>query len=76
VPNPSSITEIIFTGEITPGEVAVTIPLLLDAGRTVKANLTFDAGLLADIDRAASERGITRSAFMASAAREKISAGR
>jgi hypothetical protein len=28
------------------GESAVLIPLLLDAGRTVRANVTFDAGLL------------------------------
>jgi metal-responsive CopG/Arc/MetJ family transcriptional regulator len=48
------------------------IPLLLDAGRTVRANLTLDAGLLEAIDEAASQRGITRSAFLASAARDKI----
>ena len=34
------------------------------------ANLTFDAGLLQSIDQAADELGITRSAFLASAARE------
>ncbi len=50
------------------------IPLLLDAGRTVRANLTFDAGLLAAIDAEAARRGLTRSAFLASAAREKIGA--
>jgi metal-responsive CopG/Arc/MetJ family transcriptional regulator len=40
----------------------------------VKANLSLDAGLLAAIDDAAASRGLTRSAFLASAAREKISA--
>ena len=44
--------------------------VLIDEGRTVRANLTFDAGLLGAIDAAASERGLTRSAFLASAARE------
>ena len=58
------------------GEAAVLIPLLLDSGRTVRANLTLDAGLLAAIDEEASLRGLTRSAFMASAAREKIEARR
>ena len=58
------------------GSVLATVPLLLDASRSVRANLSLDAGLLAQIDEAARERGITRSAFMASAAREKISAQR
>jgi HicB_like antitoxin of bacterial toxin-antitoxin system len=48
------------------------VPLVLDAGRPAKANLSLDAGLLAAIDEAAAARGLTRSAFLASAAREKI----
>jgi predicted RNase H-like HicB family nuclease len=59
-----------------PGEAVVMLPLLLDQGRTVRANVTMDAGLLAAIDAAADQRGLTRSAFLASAAREKIVAGR
>ena len=71
-------SEILASGEIdvAAGEAAVLIPVLIDEGRTVRANLTFDAGLLGAIDAAASERGLTRSAFLASAAREKISARR
>jgi predicted RNase H-like HicB family nuclease len=57
---------------VEAGEVAVLIPLLLESGRTVRANLTLDAGLLAAIDEAAALRGQSRSAFMACAAREKI----
>ena len=53
-------------------EAAVIIPVVLDAGRTVRANLTFDAGLLAAIDAEARRRGLTRSAFLASAARERL----
>ena len=52
------------------------IPLLLDKGRTVRANLTLDAGLLEEIDAEAQLRGLTRSAFLASAARDKIKARR
>ncbi|HEX3936235.1 MAG TPA: type II toxin-antitoxin system HicB family antitoxin [Xanthobacteraceae bacterium] len=48
------------------------VPLVLDAGRPVKANLSLVAGLLNAIDEAAERRGLTRSAFLASAAREKI----
>src|SRR6202035_1658985 len=54
------------------GAVLAIVPLVLDAGRPVKANLSLDAGLLAAIDEAAAARGLTRSAFLASAAREKI----
>lgn len=56
--------------------VIASVPLLLDEGRLVRANLSLDAGLLAQIDAAARERGLTRSAFLASAAREKIAAAR
>ena len=53
-------------------EAAVIVPVVLDAGRTVRANLTFDAGLLEAIDAEAARRGLTRSAFLASAARERL----
>ncbi len=69
---PSSLATIIASQDIRSGESTVMIPLLLDAGRTVKANLTFDAGLLDAIDATARQRGLTRSAFLASAARDKI----
>jgi hypothetical protein len=52
--------------------VAVIIPVVLDAGRSVRANLTFDAGLLEAIDAEAERRGLTRSAFLASVARERL----
>jgi len=60
--------------DLQPGEIAVMIPVLIDSGRPVRANLTLDAALLKDIDEAAKARGLTRSAFIASAAREKIAA--
>jgi len=54
------------------GAVLASIPLVMDAGRAVRVNLSLDAGMLAAIDEAANARGLTRSAFLASAAREKI----
>ncbi|MDX7952672.1 type II toxin-antitoxin system HicB family antitoxin [Lichenihabitans sp. Uapishka_5] len=62
----------------TPGSPAVfaSIPLLLDESRLVRANISLDAGFLKTIDQEAKLRGLTRSAFLTSAAREKISAGR
>jgi predicted RNase H-like HicB family nuclease len=60
--------------DLTEGCVLAVVPLILETGRAVKANLSLDAGLLAAIDEAAAARGLTRSAFLASAAREKIAA--
>jgi predicted RNase H-like HicB family nuclease len=57
---------------LAAGGVLAYVPLVHDAGRPVKANLSLDAGLLEAIDEAAERRGLTRSAFLASAAREKI----
>jgi hypothetical protein len=72
LPKASTVSEVLASGEIGPGETAILIPLVLDAGRTIRANLTFDAGLLAAIDDEANRRGLTRSAFLAGAAREKL----
>lgn len=55
------------------GESLVMVPLLLDRGRPVKANISLDAGLLEAIDEEAERRGLTRSAFFTSAALDKIS---
>ena len=48
------------------------VPLLVDAGRTVRINVSLDTALVVQIDEAAQARGLTRSAFIAQAAREKI----
>jgi hypothetical protein len=61
--------------QLNEGAVFALIPLVLDRGRPARANLSLDAGLLEAIDDAAAERGVTRSAFLASAARAKIEGG-
>ena len=60
---------------IAEGSVLAAVALVLDFGRPARVNISLDAGLLAAIDQAAAERGLTRSAFLGSAAREKIAAG-
>jgi HicB_like antitoxin of bacterial toxin-antitoxin system len=61
---------------LSPSPISpVMVPLLLDSGRTVRANISLDAALLEAIDAAAKERGLSRSAFLASAARDKIMTG-
>jgi predicted RNase H-like HicB family nuclease len=58
---------------LTGGALLLVVPLLADAGRTVRINVSLDKGLVDQVDAAASARGMTRSAFLAQAAREKIS---
>ena len=76
LPTPRSIEALRADPEIaavlTQGAALAIVPLLLDAGRPVRANLSLDAGLLDAIDEAAKAHGPTRSAFLASAALEKI----
>ncbi|TJV40729.1 MAG: ribbon-helix-helix protein, CopG family [Mesorhizobium sp.] len=59
-------------GALGEGAVLAAIPLVMDAGRLARANISMDAGLLAEIDDTANRLGVTRSAFIAAAAREKI----
>ena len=65
-----------FRAALHEGAALAVIPLMLDSGRPAKANLSLDAGLLEAIDEAAEAHGLTRSAFIASAAREKIVSGK
>lgn len=76
-PKPRTLAELAASGEITEGagQIVASIPLLLDSGRLGRANISIDTGLLAEIDEAARRRGVTRSAFLAAAARDKIRAG-
>ena len=60
---------------LAEGAAITIVPVLRDAGRPAKANLSLDAGLLQAIDEAAQAHGLTRSAFIASAARDKIKEG-
>ena len=58
--------------DLADGAALAIVPLVMEMGRPVKADLSLDAGLLAAIDEAAAARGVTRSAFLSSAARDKI----
>ena len=60
--------------EAAEGASLILVPLITLTGRTVKANLTMDAGLLQAIDATAKARGMTRSAFIADAVRREVSA--
>jgi predicted RNase H-like HicB family nuclease len=76
VPPARSIDEVRLDEDVTiaveGGAVLFAVPLLADAGRTVRINISLDKALVDQIDDAADARGLTRSAFLAQAAREKI----
>lgn len=54
------------------GAMTTIIPLVRDRGSSTRINVSLDLGLLEAIDAAACERGQTRSAFLASAARREL----
>jgi predicted RNase H-like HicB family nuclease len=76
VPPPRSVDDVLHDGDVREAMAAnamlLAVPLLSDAGRTVRVNVSLDKGLVDQIDAAASARGLTRSGFLAQAAREKI----
>lgn len=76
LPPPSSHHEIVerpdLRTELASGAFLIRVPFIEDDTRTVRANITMEAGTLAAIDQAAKQRGLTRSAFLASCARHEI----
>lgn len=62
--------------DFTQSTIVVSLPVYLDGGRPVRVNVSMEAGLVAEIDEAARRRGLTRSGFLASAARDKITGDR
>jgi len=59
--------------DLAEGAFLLAVPLVRLSGRSTKANITMDAGLLAAVDQTAKERGLTRSSFLADLARREIS---
>ena len=76
MPAPRNVDDVLGDKDVKAslkrGAVLFAVPLLADAGRTVRINISLDKSLVDQIDIAASARGLTRSAFIAQAAREKI----
>ena len=58
--------------DLAEGAFIVAVPRITRSGRQVRANISLDRGMLDAIDRAATERSLTRSAFLADAARNEI----
>ena len=58
--------------DLAAGAFLVAIPLIENEARVVRANITLEQGMLKAIDMTAKQRKLTRSAFLAQAARHEI----
>ena len=75
VPTPRSVREIKADASLVEwreGADIALVPLILDRGSPRRINISLDHGLLQAIDDEARSRGMTRSAFLSSAARNEI----
>ena len=57
---------------LASGAGIATVPLVLETGKPVKANLSIDSGVLAAIDEEAERRNLTRSSFVELLARAML----
>ncbi len=74
-PAPRTPDEIMADPELADwreGATIAIVPFVRDRGSAVRVNVSLDRGLLEAIDEAAAARRMTRSAFLASAARNEI----
>jgi predicted RNase H-like HicB family nuclease len=76
IPTPRNVEALVEDAEVraalAAGAILMSVPLIRDAGRPARANISLDAGLLAEADETANRLGVTRSAFVAAALRDKI----
>lgn len=75
VPAPRELDEIVADPELAEdreGAFLTLVPLIEDRGVSKRVNISLDPGLLEAIDEAAKDRGMTRSNFLASAARQVL----
>lgn len=76
LPEPSGHSELVARADVrealAEGGYLIAVPLIENDTAVVRANVTFERGMLKAIDQSAKRLGLTRSAFLASAARDKI----
>ena len=75
IPAPRELDEIVADPELEEDRkdaFLTLVPLIEDRGISKRVNISLDPGLLEAIDEAAKERGMTRSNFLASAARQAL----
>jgi predicted RNase H-like HicB family nuclease len=73
IPEPSSL-EAVMTDEVNRDGVAILVPAPDRPIKSVRINITLPEDVLEEIDRYAESRGLTRSGFLAKAAKLAIAA--
>lgn len=73
-PTPSPITKIrlMVADDLAGGAFLLAVPYLTSNSRPTRVNISLERGMLDAIDMAAADRKLTRSAFLAEAARKEI----
>lgn len=71
IPTPSRLEDVV-AAPANRGTVPVLIPATATKGRAVRLNVTLEENLLRQIDEASAARGMTRSGFLAEAARDAL----
>lgn len=74
LPEPRSLEAIRaeVAGDLADGAFLILVPYIRNSGAPTRVNISLDRGMLDAIDAAASARKLTRSAFLAQAARNEI----
>lgn len=79
LPDASSHADIVarddVRAELNAGAYLISVPYIEDDSAVVRVNVTFERGVLKAIDDVAKGRGLTRSSFLAQAARHEIEVG-
>ncbi len=78
IPAPSRYEDIMAAGDAwwqCEGATLAAVPLIEDRARKVRVNVNLNVDLLDAIDQRAKARGMTRSAFLASAATRELVGG-
>lgn len=71
IPEPSSLEEVMSDPDNRDG-VAILVAVKTEAAKSVRVNVTLPEDILTQIDKFAKERGLSRSSFLAQAAKKAI----
>jgi predicted RNase H-like HicB family nuclease len=73
-PAASDVSEVrkLAADDLAEGAFLIAVPRMTTSGKLTRVNLSLDMGTLAAIDAAAKARKLTRSSFLAEAARNEI----
>ena len=72
LPSPFEIVQKQAAGDLAEGAFLIMVPRISNDNRVVRANISMERGMLDAVDAAAARRKVTRSAFLADAARAVI----